>query len=592
MADELTKKVADAARAVRSLTARIFPDSSRIMKAAASDSTTPASKAISTDDLFASVSGRIVDPPYDPAVLVELATQSSELGQAVEAMETNIAGFGWRIVPTHVLPKDAPADVVKRASWEKTFVKNFFDYCSIGQRLSFTALRRRVRKDAEIVGYAFVEIVCNLNGRIVEFRPLPAHTVRLGKESTDLVEFNEPVLTQGEDGSVVYEIRLILRRARLFAQGGGSTSKVRWFKEVGDARVIDNETGEVVPPEQVASFGNTNEPMPESRKAGELLYFSLYFPGTPYGVPRWIGNTTAVLGVRQAEETSYHTMKNNMIPSAFITVSDGRLTPTSIDRISQFVDESIKGESNYSRFVLLEAEAEFEGDTPGAPKIDVKPMTDMQRTEGLFPNYIELSKDSIRRSFRLPGIFVGSVKDVNKSNLDGSRALADEQVFAPERTEEDWTWNVVVLARLGILHYRIASRTPNVTDNQELISMLSVVERTGGLTPRIARSVVEDVFPSAAEAPPLDSEKFDPDVPFSLTLAERMKNLADPTEPNQTTAPVMGARGDAVTQRADPEPKADEGDLFGVHLRRLIDVSGRANAELKRAIGVPSHDPD
>jgi hypothetical protein len=106
--------------------------------------------------------------------------------------------------------------------------------------------------------------------------------------------------------------------------------------------------------------------------------------------------------------------------------------------------------------------------------------------------------------------------------------------------------------------------------------MLAAAERTGGVTPEIARAVVEDVFPQAAEAMPL-SPKIDPHVPFSLTMAEAIKNQAIPTEVNQQIAPVQpsGNVGKAFEE-------AVVKDLLGVgdRLRDEIRLIMRANEEL------------
>ncbi len=39
----------------------------------------------------------VVEPPFEPLGLAMLGEQSSELGQVIEAMETNIVGYGWRL---------------------------------------------------------------------------------------------------------------------------------------------------------------------------------------------------------------------------------------------------------------------------------------------------------------------------------------------------------------------------------------------------------------------------------------------------------------------------------------------------------------
>jgi len=61
----------------------------------------------------------------------------------------------------------------------------------------------------------------------------------------------------------------------------------------------------------------------------------------------------AIYGVRAAEEINYITFKNNNIPSMVLMISNGSLTQGSIDRITQFVETSIQGSDNRSKFRVL-----------------------------------------------------------------------------------------------------------------------------------------------------------------------------------------------------------------------------------------------
>ena len=84
------------------------------------------------------------------------------------------------------------------------------------------------------------------------------------------------------------------------------------------------------------------------------------------------------------------------------------------------------------------------------------------------------------------------------------------------------------------------SNSPNTTDNSELVRILSGAEKTGGMTPRIARQVLEDIL--GIDLPPFTAD-FDPDTPFSLTMAQAVKNQADPTEPGQQVTALKSMMG-------------------------------------------------
>ena len=122
-----------------------------------------------------------------------------------------------------------------------------------------------------------------------------------------------------------------------------------------------------------------------------------------------------------------------------VLVSNGELTQGSIDRITQFVETTIQGSDNYSKMLVIEASSTEEdsvgGQTPA--KVEIVPLTSSQHTDALFQNYAKNNEDRVRRSFRLPPIFVGRADEYTRATAETSRKLADEQVFAPERDEED-----------------------------------------------------------------------------------------------------------------------------------------------------------
>jgi len=251
----------------------------------------------------------------------------------------------------------------------------------------------------------------------------------------------------------------------------------------------------------------------------------------------------SVIGTRSGDTTNIHTIQNNGIPSLMMTVSNGRLTAGTIKRITDYVDNHVKGNANFSTVLLVEGESEYEGDESNQVKIDVHPLEGSQIRDMLFGDYIKSNEERVLQSFRLPPIYLGLAGGYNKSTAELSRRLADEQVFAPERDEEDWFFNNVLFAEWGVEHWMFVTNTPNVTDNKDLILMLTAAERTGGVTPRISRTIVEEVFPKLGEdvrtfKPPTEGG-IDPDVPYSIQVAERIKNQALGGEINQQVAPVM-----------------------------------------------------
>lgn len=531
-------------------------------------------------------SGKVIEPPFDLLTLSMLSEHSSELGQVIEAMEINIEGYGHRFIsrlvkdltdtptdgedsddvaedspatraPAVAAPQPAPAapatppgqpakappakppvaaptkkandtPELKKARAEYADLVNFFTYCT---QESFVQFRRKLRKDLESTGNAYFEVIRSKENEIQAFTHIPSYQVRLGRIDDDPRLVKRKILALQEDGSVELRDQAEWRRFRKFVQSRAihrrtlhtiDGYKVRWFKEFGDDRQMDKFTGE---------YGTDSVPIPADKLANEIIHLKLYSARTPYGLPRYIGNLLSIFGDRASEEINYITFRNNNIPSMVVCVSNGQLTEGTIARIQSFVDSQIQGSDNYSKFLIIEGEPlADEGEDGGQVKVDVKPLVSDQHKDALFQNYSKNNQDKIRRAFRLPPIFVGRSDDYSRSTAESSRRLADEQVFAPERDEFDQLINRIIFPAMGVLFHKFRSNSPNTTDNAQLVAILAGAEKTGGMTPRIARRVLEEVL--GAELPEMP-KGFPADVPFSLTMAEAVKNLAQPNEPGQ-----------------------------------------------------------
>lgn len=482
--------------------------------------------------------GKIVEPPFDMLTLAMLPEHNTELGPVVEAMEVNIEGFGHRFIPRIEATEnqDVP-DKMKEVLWEERVkLENFFMYVTDE---SFIDFRKKGRKDTETTGNRYFEVIRNAAGEIQQFYHLPSYQMRLGRQSRDLIPFEQSVLELQQDKSV--EVKKIGRwkRFRTYAQSryihaGNLTvtsgTDTVWFKELGDPRKISKLTGNVI---------KEGEACKEEDLASEMVHICLYSPRSPYGLPRFIGNLLSIFGDRSAEEINFMTFKNNNIPSMVVCVSNGQLTDGSIDRMNSFVESQIQGSSNYSKFLIIEAEGEEEGEDGGQVKVDIKPLAHLQKDDALFQNYSRNNQDKIRRCFRMPPIFVGKADEIESENVDSSRKLADEQIFSPERcTWDEWV-NRILFPQMGIVYHKYRSNSPNTTDNSDLVKIMANSEKTGGMTPRIARSILEEVL--GKQLPPFP-KNFPSDLPFSMTMAEAVKNQAEAVEPGQQVTALKKSR--------------------------------------------------
>lgn len=490
------------------------------------------------NDPFASYHQKLVQPPYDLFGLSLMPERSTELQQCIEAMEIGIDGFGHRFVPrVQMKPgEDLPPELAEPINAEFVELTNFFQYATFEP---FVQFRRKLRVDLEVTGNSYFEVIRNIAGDVQGFTHLPSYQMRLGLMDKAAHEVEMPILEMQLDRSVKVVGRPMWKRFRRFLQAKSVSTSLTdqqsakhtytWFKEYGDDRIYNRETGELA-----------DETLEMDKRANEVVHMRIYAARTPYGLPRYRGNILSISGDRAAEEVNLTTLENNNIPSMLLCVSNGQLTEESLGRVESFVESCIQGSNNYSKFIILEGESAYEGEDGGQIKIDAKPLTGHQHKDQLFQQYSENNQQKVRRSFRLPPIFVGRADDYTRATAQSSKQLADEQIFAPERELFDALFNRFIFPDLGIVYHKYRSNSPNTTDNTELVKILGGSEKTGGMTPRLAKIILEDIL--GMPLPPF-KDGFDPDLPFSLTMAQAVKNQAQPNEPGQqvTALKVLGA---------------------------------------------------
>ncbi len=472
-----------------------------------------------------------VTPPYDAESLGQIFEDSALLRPNVDAYVQNVDGSGhqfeaeidpdaddaddkiraairvekmrsvhWRIAAAGAeleLFEPTDAELFERKerlrrlmAFEKARLEAFFEYCC--RQESFPSLRMKTRQDLEVTGNGAWEVLRDVMGDIVEFVGIPFYTLRLLPLDKEFTEYKISVKIT----PVSYEERKAQKRFRKFVQVIDGQTTV--FKELGDPRFVSRKNGRVF--QNKAEWEAHVQRHPDDGLATELLHFKIYSSSSPYGVPRWVGALTEVLGARAASEVNHSYFDNKAVPPLAILVSGGRLRRENVKELEDHIKNEIKGRQNFHKPLLLEA---VSADKPGSPnpsdaakiKIQLVPlMNAAQMKDALFMGYTTQSKQLVREQFRNPPIMVGDSKDYNRATSDNAMLVGENQVYATPRQGFDDIINRTILPDLGITTYRFKSKSIVSKNAEQLSKQVEGWTREGILTPEEARLFAQEVF--------------------------------------------------------------------------------------------------
>jgi PBSX family phage portal protein len=452
----------------------------------------------------------IIEAPYDQFSLVVLEEESNILRECIDAMVTNIEGFGhtyrMRKIPEEI--KEANSSAIGK---ERVALENWLDV--LCPEIGFVETRRRMRRDLELTGNAYWEVVRDRSGEIIEINHVPSYKMRLTRIDDDFTSYSVPVIQPTEK----YSIGKVERRKRFrrYVQLDNFSQKSVYFKEYLDPRSIDKNTGEVGTDLAVAD------------EATEMIHFKIYSARSVYGIPRYISRYVSVIGSRRAEEVNFFTLSNNYVPSMFIMVENGSLTGASVERLTELIESQVGSDPNYSKVVILEAESSEET-YPGqvtTTKLNIHE-PESQKTDQMFQDYDLNNQNKVRQAWRLPPLVIGRSDDYTRATAVSSLRVADEQVFGPARSMVDRLMVRLMLDQQYQWHV-FKSRTPNITDNEVLTKAMVASEKSGAMTPRRADTLMEDIFEGDLGPMPVG---IDIDTPYSLQFAQAQNSQRPPDQ--------------------------------------------------------------
>lgn len=511
-------------------------------------------------DIVGDTDVRIMEPVYRYKDLIKAAMSSTILRQCVDSYVTNIESYGVDL--EYIGPEGQENS--RAAQNEKARIGRIMAGLTNDDR-PLHKHREDSRVDKEILGARAFEILRDAAGRVIGFDHVPTVTLRVTTREREYTTYSAYDPRSGTNIAMK-------RRFRRFVQID-ERGKKTWFKEYGDPRPINPNNGKV-------DFSLEIED-----EATEIYYDALYFPGTPYGVPRWAGAIPALLGAREAEMVNLNFFRDNAIPAMAVLVSGGALTEESFDKIDNYI-QGVRGAASMNRIVVMEAvsdgaeAAAIDGSLP-APKIDIKPMLSERQHEGLFQNYIAETERKARSTFRLPPIYIGSASEYNRASAFASMLTADQQIFVPERMAWDDMFDRIVLATHGVSYWRVRSSGPGLQDPAEVARIVQALGKEGAMTPNVAIKIANRYLD--ADIQPVMDEWGD--LPFSVILeyVKKGDTISGLDVFEERVSQVLPPDGSEVP--VDGNAQQEQASLLPKTIRRLLDeVSDRLSGQLDEAL--------
>jgi len=330
----------------------------------------------------------IAVPPFDMDVWSSMPEYSTRLSQCIRLYARNTVGLGWKVVPTVSITKDDPAELRERYDIEREVLLDLL--LRPNENGTFSDLMLMAMTDKLTIGNGYFEIVRNQKGEIVEMYPAKSRTIRALKNGTGYVQLKG--------------------------------NKLVYFKKFGDTKVMDSTTGEY-------------RRVGIRKRATELIHMKEYTANDDfYGIPRYRSTAPAIMGNRAASERNLSFFQNDAVPRMALTISGGKLSQPSVDRIQEFF-KAAKGVKNAHRMMIIQIDTEATQFTSQAkPDVQLKPLTVGDTDDASFQKYRSDNDEEVREAFGIAKAFF-TPEDVNKAVAYATKEITNEQEFDPTQKQ-------------------------------------------------------------------------------------------------------------------------------------------------------------
>lgn len=485
----------------------------------------------------------IIPTPFDMAGLSRIFDESSCLPQAADAMVANLAGYGFRAMPTQ--------EGVEIDPDELQILHDFVEWSNTEE--SLTAVHRKYIHDYEKFGFGYYEVIRNRAGKVSLVRQAKATRIRITKQD-EIPQEIELKIKRGGKFITVREKRRFRRYVQLVRNHKGTSKTPRvYFKEFGDPRPMNWRTGRF-------QGEDGQKRIRQADLATEIIHGRQYSEDA-YGQPRWIGQLPGILGTREAELVNLRYFEDNTVPPLALMVSGGRLTRNSFEDLRRLLTESGVGKDRQNQIMLIEAVPETSGlDDKGSVKLEMEKLTSERQSDGLFKEYTDGTCASVGSSFRLPNTILGRSQDATFATANVSAWIAEAQVFIPERRKHDEVLNKKLInhpSGLGLQTVKLQSVGPTISNPQDIVKALTAGNQMGAMTPRKAVEGLNEAMDiGIVQYPEPESEGWEEwmDEPLALGLRK-----TSPEGGDDETNEERGMSDDGSPVREDTEAAGSEG---------------------------------
>lgn len=510
---------------------------------------------------------KILEPPVVPKTLEALCQQNNTLGLCINAMVTNVHETGFTIERKEGTTEENDPEVKR--------ILAFLDEVWPGQ--SFQQLRKSTGQDKERSGNAYWEVLRNLPGKMQMLRKLDAKITRMVAMS-EVFDVRVSINRGGE----VVTLRVPMRYRR-FAQRLGA--RVVFFKEYGCPLLINKRTGKLMED----TPANRLELLKKKEMGTEVIHFRKDEDvDTPYGVPTWYPQMPSVLGSRKAEEHNLDYFDAGGVPPIMIFVQGGQLAQAAKEALQEFLSAKPGAKQGAPVFEVASTGGSLDGSGAGAAvKVTVERFGTERQKDSMFEQYDDKCEERVRRSWRLPPIFVGKADDYNLATAQASYAVAEAQVFKPDRDEFDATMNATIMRELDPTGtYVMRSKGIPVKDVNQQITAINAAWAADAITVQDYISLLNEVTALSMKLRPEAVAEQAKKIEAKLTMADGLAKAAGqpktpPGQPGQSGKTSGPSGSSPAPQKGKPKLTVVKEDIdVGLELaREMFGMIGKASPQ-------------